>query len=320
MSSNIHNLKDLITGSDFQKMQDELSVATNVAMITVDYAGSPVTTHSSCSEFCKRIRENSKYRHLCEKCDSRGGLEAARMHKPYIYLCHMGIVDFAIPIIANDIYIGAVMAGQLLLNEADIDELECIVWNRSDKLFLDSDMRMLYDKLPRMSLEKINALANMISYMCNSLIKEMLSSRQTKDIELDNNININSLNKSKARHIVAPAISYIDKNYMNNFSLRYVSDLCQVSPSYLSRLFKKVLGCNFAHYVKIVRVSHAKKLLSKTNNSVASISLELGYEDCGYFIKVFKRIEGITPNEYRNKYSDNNDSIDEANIKAIFQT
>ena len=84
-----------IRNCDFQKLQDEMAKATKLACITVDYTGAPVTAHSCCTDFCALVRNHPEYKHLCEKCDSRGGLEAARNKKPYTYVCHMGVVDVA---------------------------------------------------------------------------------------------------------------------------------------------------------------------------------------------------------------------------------
>jgi ligand-binding sensor protein len=126
------HIRDIIADSDFQKMQDEIAVATNAAVITVDYSGTPVTNHSLCSDFCRLVRSNPKYKHLCEKCDSRGGVEAARLKKPYVYLCHMGLSDFAVPVIIDDVYVGAVMAGQILIEESDKDKLERILSEKSE--------------------------------------------------------------------------------------------------------------------------------------------------------------------------------------------
>ena len=106
-----------IRNCDFQKLQDEMAKATKLACITVDYTGAPVTAHSCCTDFCALVRNHPEYKHLCEKCDSRGGLEAARNKKPYTYVCHMGVVDVAIPIIYQNLYVGAVMCGQILLPE-----------------------------------------------------------------------------------------------------------------------------------------------------------------------------------------------------------
>jgi len=287
-------------------MQDEIATATNVAMITVDYSGTPVTSHSSCSVFCKKVRENSSLESICEKCDSRGGVEAARLKKPYIYLCHMGLVDFAIPIIINDIYMGAVMAGQIAVK--DKNNLERIVAERNEVMTEQFGLQGDYIKLPKMNYDKIYALSNIISYLVNTFIKEILVKKSIQEPSYEDNSDNHE--NSRAKKLIMPALQYIEENYKKEINLDILSDLCQISGSYLSRLFKKAVGCNYAFYVNAVRISHAKVQLITTNLSISALALDLGYDDAGYFIKVFKKHEGITPNEYRNKNTDRPDIIE----------
>lgn len=291
------NLKELLAQSDFQKIQDEIATATGVAMITVDYTGSPVTAHSECNEFCKFMRNDFRFRKLCEKCDSRGGVEAARLRRPYIYLCHMGIVDFAIPIIVNGLYLGAVMAGQLIVSDTP-EKLERIVTEES-AAFLSKYLKLSYEKLPKLPFAKIEALSKVISYLCNSFIKESIEKSSYTKI-FDNSADASE--DPRERAIIAPAIDYIAKHYREKISLVALADLCGISPSYLSRLFKKVTGYKYAYYVNMVRIDHAKKVLASTNKSISDISLDLGFEDTGYFTKVFKKLEGCTPSRYRSQY------------------
>jgi len=291
------DLKNLLSQSDFQKIQDEIATATGVAMITVDYTGTPVTEHSECNEFCKFMRNDFRFRRLCERCDSRGGVEAARLRQPYIYLCHMGIVDFAIPIIVNGLYLGAVMAGQLLVSDT-AEKLERIVAEDSYGS-LSKYLKLSYEKLPKLPYAKICALSKIISYLCNSFIKESIEKSSMPNGFEDT---ADQTEDPRERAIIAPAIDYIDKHYREKISLVSLADLCGISPSYLSRLFKKVTGYKYAYYVNMVRIDHAKRLLTSTNKSVSDISLDLGFEDTGYFTKVFKKLEGVTPSHYRGEY------------------
>lgn len=77
---NIIQMSNLFDTRKIQQIQDELAIATDLAIIMVDYRGNPVTNHSNCSLFCAKVREIEALNQLCEKCDSRGGLEAVRRH------------------------------------------------------------------------------------------------------------------------------------------------------------------------------------------------------------------------------------------------
>lgn len=115
--NNIINLKDIISIEEFQSIQDDIAKATGISIITTDYTGKPVTKHSCCTEFCSIIRRDKKQSELCERCDSTGGIESTRTGKPYIYICHKGLVDFAVPIIVQGQYMGDIMGGQILISD-----------------------------------------------------------------------------------------------------------------------------------------------------------------------------------------------------------
>ena len=72
----------------WEKMQDQLEKLTGTAIICIDLKGNPVTKHSCRTDFCSVIRENPVSRKRCYRCDALAGLEAVRLEKPYIYLCH----------------------------------------------------------------------------------------------------------------------------------------------------------------------------------------------------------------------------------------
>lgn len=295
MSESLVGLESLIEACDFQKLQDEVASASKISCITVDYTGKPVTSHSCFSEFCQRVRNNPELKYLCEKCDSRGGLEAARLRSPYMYVCHMGIIDFAIPIIYNNLYIGAVMGGQVLFAPEEKANIERIVADQSN-IFFERDSASLYKDLPILKKSDMEANIRMINYICNYRLSGVLSSLNTS-CNIPSASPFKRLNKSAS--IVQPAIAYIKENYAHEIKLQMVASLCDVSPSYFSKLFKKVMGKNLINFINDIRVEQGKNLLLTTNKAVGTIAEEVGFDDSGYFIKVFKSVTDVTPSSYR---------------------
>lgn len=335
--------------SNFEKIQNAIADATEMAMLTVDYKGVPVSKHSKCSDFCKKIRGSSSYGQLCEKCDSRGGLEAARIQKPYIYLCHMGLLDLAIPIIVNGQYVGAIMAGQVLIKQDnEKNSMDHIIYeeNHKEDLFNEKELKELYDKLPLMNMDRVQANAYMIFQISNYIVEEALIKIKLNDmnqrIPLDslaqntysetkvigsnqvqgvntgskdisyssiNNMEDDLVNWNKEEKklyndniILRPALEFIKNNYTKTINLDRMASLCNISPSYFSKLFNKATGHIFANYINKLRIKKAKGILETSDMPIINIALDLGFEDCGYFIKVYKKFEGITPALYRNQY------------------
>lgn len=98
---------------------------------------------------------------------------------------------------------------------------------------------------------------------------------------------------------VKAAIDYINNNLAENVSLEKMSSICNLSPCYFSKVFKREIGVNFISYVNYIKINKAKEMLENTDTPVLNVALDLGFEDCGYFIRVFKKSQGITPKKYR---------------------
>lgn len=105
-------------------------------------------------------------------------------------------------------------------------------------------------------------------------------------------------NEDKLKH----AVRYIEKNFKNNITLKDVADYMNFSNTYFSKSFKKYVGVNFNKYITEIRIKEAKRLLEKTSISINDLAFDMGYNEPNYFCKVFKKMEGITPSEYREKF------------------
>ncbi|PKM58221.1 MAG: hypothetical protein CVU98_02025 [Firmicutes bacterium HGW-Firmicutes-3] len=106
----------------------------------------------------------------------------------------------------------------------------------------------------------------------------------------------------KTAIVLDKLIVYINLHYAENITLDQLSSICDLSPSYISKVFKKHLNTNFIDYVSSVRTLVAKRLLKNSLLSIKEIGYEIGYVDSNYFTRVFKKYEGMTPTEYRNKW------------------
>ncbi len=101
--------------------------------------------------------------------------------------------------------------------------------------------------------------------------------------------------------VVRQALQYIKERYNEKLSLMSVAAHCFVSQWHLSKLLHKNLDKNFYEIINEMRVRKAKELLENPGLTVAAICEMVGYNDPAHFSKVFKRLEGISANEYRGK-------------------
>ena len=102
--------------------------------------------------------------------------------------------------------------------------------------------------------------------------------------------------------LVQKAMVFIENDLTGDLSLSTVAKLNNVSPGYLSGLFKKESGQTFTAYVNGRRIHRAKHLLRTTNLQVQTIAQHCGILDFHYFCRIFKNSTGVTPTEYRTKH------------------
>lgn len=95
---------------------------------------------------------------------------------------------------------------------------------------------------------------------------------------------------------------HIQQNFSDvNLSISWLSEQVYLSPTYLSNLFKKETGKTIGQYISAVRIERSKAFLRDKQFKLYHIAENVGYQDPNYFAKMFKKLVGITPSEFREK-------------------
>ena len=128
-------------------------------------------------------------------------------------------------------------------------------------------------------------------------VKDMLAVvRRIVDVSLEN-----SMGKKTGDVLMHSAKDYIGRNLARDLGIDELSDYLGISASYFSLLFKQHFGSTFVEYLTAERMELAKSLLLLTDKSVTEIGRSVGYTERRYFTKVFHKITGEIPSEYREK-------------------
>ncbi|MDQ0973687.1 two-component system response regulator YesN [Neobacillus niacini] len=106
----------------------------------------------------------------------------------------------------------------------------------------------------------------------------------------------------KGNNIITDIEKYLQENFDRDVKLQEISDHFYISREYISRKFKQEFNENISDYIVRIRMNKAKSLLKNSQLKIYEIANMIGYQDDKYFRKVFKKVEGITPNEYRAEY------------------
>lgn len=105
--------------------------------------------------------------------------------------------------------------------------------------------------------------------------------------------------KSRGDFLVDKALAYLEEHYHENPSLEQVSSSLYISANYFSALFSDKMGVNFRTYLLNRKMEEAKRLLKESDEKIADIAYQLGYEDISHFNRAFRNSVGCSPSHYR---------------------
>lgn len=180
-----------------------------------------------------------------------------------------------------------------------------LIWVHFNGVLIENYYKLYYKKSGSFSLnsEKPSDLIDILLQLIDMTIYEntttellcsnLLNSLVTKTLTLSDE---NS--KSKYKNIVQIK-KYIDENFQNQLTLDMIAEAFFVSKYHMSREFKKKYGITINNYITNKKTTLAKELLRFTDKSINEISILCGINDNSYFNKVFKKVEKLSPSEYR---------------------
>ncbi len=166
---NRFTLGEIVNTQVLQEIQDKFSETTGLAAVIVDVDGIPVTTPSNFTDFCQYIRSDLAGLARCMACDDRGGRKAVQNRRPCVYHCHAGLTDLAAPLIVQNQYLGAFLAGQVVQEGSDT---KAEMLRLTASLERDQDkLGELFDKVEIIQESRMKAAADLIYIMSNYIVE-----------------------------------------------------------------------------------------------------------------------------------------------------
>lgn len=105
---------------------------------------------------------------------------------------------------------------------------------------------------------------------------------------------------------IEDALRYIAQNYALPITLEEVAENINLSPTYLSKKFRKVTGVTFKEYVNYIRIKQACQALLTTDDSITKIAVDCGFNSSNYFKDIFRKINGVSPRTFRKQSKSRN--------------
>lgn len=148
--------------------------------------------------------------------------------------------------------------------------------------------------------KQLYELAASSDYIRDMRINERLSSLLT--LLMQESWNPENSTVSKKRMELAAVKSYLDEHYIERITLDELEARFFINKYYLLKIFKENYGSTISNYLIAKRITRAKQLLRFTKLTIDEIGCEVGMDGAGYFSRMFKKSEGISPKEYRKQW------------------
>ncbi|MBQ2737603.1 MAG: PocR ligand-binding domain-containing protein [Clostridia bacterium] len=230
--------------------------------------------------FCAYIQNASENeRDKCVECDKISCKRALDLGETIIYKCPQGLVEAISPLYNFGALTGFLMMGQVRL-DTDAPDTQLLTLIRLGKQ--DFDARAICAEIPTVREDMLNSYVHIMTICAQYLTLS------------------NAVSATKPT-VAQLALRYVSENYTERISINDICKSIGYSKSTVLTSFKREFGTTVNTYLNNMRLNHAKKMLDDSTRTINEVALSSGFSDQSYFSKMFSKLYGITPSDYRRR-------------------
>ena len=235
--------------------------------------------------FCAMVADRSR---TCAAClQTQQQLAEVAKSGPASVTCPFGLCDSAVPVRTGDKTIGYLQTGQVFRRKPTEAQFD-----RTAKLAKDGgvtvgteDMHKAYFSTSILAPKRHEAAISLLQIFADHL--GMVS----------NQIMVRNANAEPP--MITRAKQFIEEHHTEDLSLGIVARAVSTSTFYFCKMFKKATGINFTDYLSRIRIEKAKNLLLNPNLRISEIAYQVGFQSLTHFNRIFKKLAGQSPTQYR---------------------
>jgi AraC-like DNA-binding protein/ligand-binding sensor protein len=237
--------------------------------------------------FCSVMAQKSRSCACCLQVQQE--LADTSLDAPRTVTCPAGLCDTAVPVRLGERVIGFLQTGQIFLKKPTNAQFD-----RTAKLMAEwgiqtdpEELRKTWFSTRVLATKEHDSITKLLHIFAQhlSMVSNQILVRQEK----------------AEPAVISKAKQFIHDHQDEDMSLGQVAKAVNTSTFYFCKLFKKVTGLNFTDYVSRLRIEKAKNLLLNPNLRISEIAYEVGFQSLTHFNRVFKKILGQSPTQYRQK-------------------
>lgn len=272
----------MLRGEDFHKLGhllNSLHQCMNIKIALMDENAREIYTASYQTDFCRCIATTQGGYSRCVQCDHQALADIQHTQKMKRYICHAGLIEIALPVTENGKTIATILFGQLLDDTPRESQWERVA--AACAWYPDmEELHQAFMRLKRFSNRQIAA--------CTEIIHACVSE-----------VRLAGIIAPPSQDDMHRFSSYLDTHYAEQITLNDICKEFSIGKTKLYNLCKLRFGKTVNQLLNERRIDAAKELLLTTTHPIQYIAEVVGILDFNYFTKVFKRMEGITPSQYR---------------------
>ncbi len=287
MNDNKNLVEALATSKIYQDYERAFSEATGMPVSLQPLESWQLPHHGRRKEnpFCAMMAQNSRSCAACLQVQQK--LSETATQSAQSVTCSLGMCDTSVPVRTGDRLIGFLKTGQVFRRKPTEAQFE-----RAAKLVAEwgvpakpEELRSAYFETRVLSAKQHESAVKLLSIFAQhlSMVSNQLIVKQ----------------ENAEPHMITRAKAYINENQSEDLCLGMVAKAVNASSYYFCKMFKKATGINFTEYLSRVRIEKAKNLLLNPNLRVSEIAYEVGFQSLTHFNRVFKKVLGQSPTEYR---------------------
>jgi AraC-like DNA-binding protein/ligand-binding sensor protein len=201
--------------------------------------------------------------------------------------CAYGLCEVALPVRLGNEIIGYLQTGQVMRHKPTLKQFQAAARQLEEQgLVMEREaLEKAYFGTSVVTQKKLDSMTHLLSVLADYLSLK------------GNQIALQQANAEPP--VITKAKQYIEEHHADDISLGEVAKAVHTSSFYFCKLFKRATGFNFTMFVSRLRVEKSKNLLLNPNLRVSEIAYEVGFQSLTHFNRIFKKITGQSPTEYR---------------------
>jgi AraC-like DNA-binding protein/ligand-binding sensor protein len=245
----------------------------------------PLAGHKNENPFCALLAQTNKSCSACLQMQQEIA-EAAKVEARTLR-CFAGLCDTAIPVRVGENLIAFLQTGQVFLHPPSQGGFkkvshQLLEWGREIDVNRIEEAYFQTRVISKRQYESIVRLLVIFSQHLAALSNQLMVREETAEVPM-----------------IARARSYIAEHQGEELSLKEVARAVNTSAFYFCKMFKQATGLTFTDYLARVRVEKVKNLLLNPHKRISEAAFEAGFQSLSQFNRVFKKIEGMSPSDFR---------------------